>query len=102
MELLCVLAAVLALFLASAALTLQGRVPAGMAPLTVLSGIAAVFTLAGICPQRGRRAVGPLAAKRPSRPLAGTFHPRQRAVLGHDGGFCGLFFHPATHGQRLR
>ena len=48
MELLCVLAAVLALFLASAALTLQGRVPAGMAPLTVLSGIAAVFTLAGM------------------------------------------------------
>ena len=48
MELLCVLAAVLALFLASAALTLQGRVPAGMAPLTVLSGSAAVFTLAGM------------------------------------------------------
>ena len=48
MELLCVLAAVLALFLACAALTLKARVPAGMAPLTVLSGIAAVFTLAGM------------------------------------------------------
>lgn len=48
MELLCVLAALLALFLASAALTLKARVPAGMAPLTALSAIAAVFTLAGM------------------------------------------------------
>ena len=48
MELLCVLAAVLALFLASAALTQKARVPAGLAPLTALSLIAAVFTLAGM------------------------------------------------------
>ena len=48
MELLCVLAAVLALFLACAALTLKARVPAGLAPLTALSAIVAVFTLAGM------------------------------------------------------
>ena len=48
MELLCVLAAVLALFFASAALTQKARVPAGLAPLTALSLIAAVFTLAGM------------------------------------------------------
>lgn len=48
MELLCVLAAVAALFLLCAALTLQARVPAGIAPLTALSAIAAVLTLAGM------------------------------------------------------
>ena len=48
MELLCVLAAVAALFLLCAALTLKARVPAGIAPLTALSAIAAVFTLAGM------------------------------------------------------
>ena len=77
MELLCVLAAVLALFLASAALTQKARVPAGLAPLTALSLIAAVFTLAGMAgvlyaagvvrlravPGGGR--VGLLAAQRP-------------------------------------
>lgn len=45
MELLCVLAA---LFLLCAALTLKARVPAGIAPLTALSAIAAVLTLAGM------------------------------------------------------
>lgn len=48
MELLCVLAAVLALFLACAALTLKARLSAGMAPLTALSAIVAVLTLAGM------------------------------------------------------
>ena len=48
MELFCVLVSVLALFLLCAALTLKARVPAGMAPLTALSGIVAVFTLAGM------------------------------------------------------
>lgn len=48
MELLCVLAAVLALFLACAALTLKARLPAGLAPLTALSLIVAVLTLAGM------------------------------------------------------
>ncbi len=48
MELLCVLAAVAALFLLCAALTLKARVPAGIAPLTALSAIAAVLTLAGM------------------------------------------------------
>ena len=45
MELLCVLAAAAALFLLCAALTLKAGVPAGVAPLTALSAIAAVFTL---------------------------------------------------------
>lgn len=48
MELLCVLAAVAALFLGCAALTLKARVPASIAPLTALSAIAALFTLAGM------------------------------------------------------
>ena len=48
MELLCVLAAAAALFLLCAALTLKAGVPAGVAPLTALSAIAAVFTLAGM------------------------------------------------------
>ena len=48
MELLCVMAALAALFLGSAALTLKARVPAGLAPLVTLSCIAAVLTLAGM------------------------------------------------------
>lgn len=48
MELLCVLAAAAALFLLCAALTLKAGVPAGIAPLTALSAIAAVLTLAGM------------------------------------------------------
>ena len=48
MELLCVMAALAALFLGSAALTLKARVPAGLAPLVTLSCIVAVLTLAGM------------------------------------------------------
>ena len=48
MELLCVMVALAALFLGSAALTLKARVPAGLAPLVTLSCIAAVLTLAGM------------------------------------------------------
>ena len=47
MELLCVLAAVAALFCGCAVLTLKCRVPASVAPLTALSAIVAVLTLAG-------------------------------------------------------
>ena len=48
MELLCVLAAVAALFCGCAVLTLKCRVPASVAPLTALSGIVAVLTLAAM------------------------------------------------------
>lgn len=48
MELLCVLSAVLALFCACAVLTLKCRVPAAVAPLTALSLIVAVLTLAAM------------------------------------------------------
>ena len=48
MELLCVLAAVAALFCGCAVLTLKCRVPASVAPLTTLSAIVAVLTLAAM------------------------------------------------------
>ena len=48
MELLCVLAAVAALFCGCAVLTLKCRVPASIAPLTALSAIVAVLTLAAM------------------------------------------------------
>ena len=48
MELLCVLAAVAALFCGCAVLTLKCRVPASVAPLTALSAIVAVLTLAAM------------------------------------------------------
>ena len=48
MELLCVLTEVVILFLFCAALTRKARVPAALAPLTALSLLAEVFTLAGM------------------------------------------------------
>ena len=48
MELLCVMAAVAALFCGCAVLTLKCRVPASVAPLTALSAIVAVLTLAAM------------------------------------------------------
>ena len=57
MELLCVLAAVAALFCGCAVLTLKCRVPASVAPLTALSAIVAVLTLAS----NGRAFVYPAA-----------------------------------------
>ena len=48
MELLCVLFAVAALFCGCAVLTLKCHVPASVAPLTALSLIAAVLTLAAM------------------------------------------------------
>ena len=48
MEIFCVMAALAALFLGSAAFTLKARVPAGLAPLVTLSCIVAVLTLAGM------------------------------------------------------
>ena len=70
MELLCVLAAVAALFCGCTVLTLKCRVPASVAPLTALSLIVAVLTLAamagvslphhlgGVCALPGGRRVG--------------------------------------------
>ena len=48
MELLCVLSAVLALFCGCTVLTLKCRVPASVAPLTMLSILVAVLTLAAM------------------------------------------------------
>ena len=48
MELLCVLAAVAALFCGCAVLTLKCRIPASVAPLTALSAIVAMLTLAAM------------------------------------------------------
>ena len=48
MDLLCVLTAVVVLFFFCAALTLKARVPAALAPLTALSIVVAVLTLAGM------------------------------------------------------
>ena len=48
MEIFCVMAALAALFLGSAAFTLKARAPAGLAPLVTLSCIVAVLTLAGM------------------------------------------------------
>ena len=56
MELLCVMAALAALFLGSAALTLKARIPAGLAPLVTLSCIVAVLTL-GVASAGGLGAV---------------------------------------------
>ena len=48
MELLCVLSAVLALFCGCTVLTLKCHVPASVAPLTMLSILVAVLTLAAM------------------------------------------------------
>ena len=57
MELLCVLAAVAALFCGCAVLTLKCRVPASVAPLTALSAIVAVLTLAAMAASASRAAL---------------------------------------------
>ena len=91
MELLCVLAAVAALFCGCAVLTLKCRVPASVAPLTALSAIVAVLTLAamaGVLQGQHRRGAAP-------------FHPGQRAVLGHGAGIHGLLFCAAAYGDGL-
>lgn len=113
MELLCVLAAVAALFCGCAVLTLKCRVPASVAPLTALSAIVAVLTLAAmagvlypaawllylLCLAGG---VWVAASCRGStRRGAAPFHPGQRAVLGHGAGVHGLLFRAAAYGDGL-
>ena len=111
MELLCVLAAVAALFCGCAVLTLKCRVPASVAPLTALSAIVAVLTLAAmagvlypaawllylLCLAGG---VWVAASCRGSTGAA-PFHPGQRAVLGHGAGVHGLLFCAAAYGDGL-
>lgn len=112
MELLCVLAAVAALFCGCAVLTLKCRVPASVAPLTALSAIVAVLTLAAMAgvlyPPRGccifsvwRAASGSQrpAGAAPARRSA--FSPGRRAVLGHGAGIHGLLFCAAAYGDGL-
>ena len=113
MELLCVLAAVAALFCGCAVLTLKCRVPASVAPLTALSAIVAVLTLAAmagvlypaawllylLCLAGG---VWVAASCRGSTGAAQRlFHPGQRAVLGHGAGICGVLFHPPAAGNQV-
>ncbi len=112
MELLCVLAAVAALFCGCAVLTLKCRVPASVAPLTALSAIVAVLTLAAMAgvlyPPRGccifsvwRAASGSRRPAGQHRRGAAPFHPGQRAVLGHGAGVHGLLFRAAAYGDGL-
>ena len=111
MELLCVLAAVAALFCGCAVLTLKCRVPASVAPLTALSAIAAVLTLAATAalPRRvaavsslsGGRRLGRGVLQGQHRRGAAPFHPGQRAVLGHGAGVHGLLFRAAAYGDGL-
>ena len=103
MELLCVLAAVAALFCGCAVLTLKCRVPASVAPLTALSAIVAVLTLAAMA-----GVLYPAAWLLYLLCLAGgvwvaaaPFHPGQRAVLGHGAGIHGLLFCAAAYGDGL-
>ena len=85
MELLCVLAAVAALFCGCAVLTLKCRVPASVA----------VSSLSG-----GRR-LGRGVLQGQHRRGAAPFHPGQRAVLGHGAGVHGLLFRAAAYGDGL-
>ena len=107
MELLCVLAAVAALFCGCAVLTLKCRVPASVAPLTALSAIVAVLTLAAMAGVLYPAAwllyllclAGVLQGQH--RRGAAPFHPGQRAFLGHGAGVHGLLFCAAAYGDRL-
>lgn len=113
MELLCVLAAVAALFCGCAVLTLKCRVPASVAPLTALSAIVAVLTLAAMAgvlyPRRvaavsslsGGRRLGRGVLQGQHRRGTAPFHPGQRAVLGHGAGVHGLLFRAAAYGDGL-
>ena len=109
MELLCVLAAVAALFCGCAVLTLKCRVPASVAPLTALSAIVAVLTLAAMAGVlypaawllSGGRRLGRGVLQGQHRRGAAPFHPGQRAVLGHGAGIHGLLFCAAAYGDGL-
>ncbi len=103
MELLCVLAAVAALFCGCTVLTLKCRVPASVAPLTALSLIVAVLTLAAmagvlypitwavyaLCLAGG---VWVLATRKTTLERRKAVYPGQCAVLGHGAGVHRLLF----------
>lgn len=113
MELLCVLAAVAALFCGCAVLTLKCRIPASVAPLTALSAIVAMLTLAAMAgvlyPAAWLLYLLCLAGRRLGRGVlqgqhrrgAAPFHPGQRAFLGHGAGVHGLLFRAAAYGDGL-
>ena len=106
MELLCVLAAVAALFCGCAVLTLKCRVPASVAPLTALSAIVAVLTLAAMAGVLYPAAwlvyrLGRGVLQGQHRRGAAPFHPGQRAFLGHGAGVHGLLFRAAAYGDGL-
>ena len=111
MEILCVMAALAALFLGSAALTLKARVPAGLAPLVTLSCIVAVLTLAGmagvlypaawavyaLCAAGGVWALLP-----PKAILRAIGNARQRNLLGAGTGLCRVLLRAPAHGHGVR
>ena len=102
MELLCVLAAVAALFCGCAVLTLKCRVPASVAPLTALSAIVAVLTLAAMAGVLYPAAwLLYLLLQGQHRRGAAPFRPGQRAVLGHGAGVHGLLLCAAAYGDGL-
>ena len=104
MELLCVLAAVAALFCGCAVLTLKCRVPASVAPLTALSAIVAVLTLAAmagvlypaawllylLCLAGGVWVAA--SCKASTGAAQAPFYPGQLAFLGHGAGVHRLLF----------
>ena len=98
MELLCVLAAVAALFCGCAVLTLKCRVPASVAPPTALSAIVAVAAVSSLS---GGRHLGRGVLQGQHRRGAAPFHPGQRAFLGHGAGVHGLLFRAAAYGDGL-
>lgn len=114
MELLCVMAALAALFLGSAALTLKARIPAGLAPLVTLSCIVAVLTLAGmagvlypvawavyaLCAAGGVWAL--LPPKEDKIATTRNWQRRQRDLLGAGTGLCRVLLRAPAHGHGVR
>ena len=100
MELLCVFAALAAVFLFSAFLTLKCGLHSALAPLTALA--VAVFWLT-VWGMAGSLLAGALAPQGPRQTprLQGAAYPRCGAVLRHDRGLCRLLFYPPAHGHRL-
>ena len=101
MELLCVMAALAALFLGSAALTLKARIPAGLAPLATLSCIVAVLTLAGMAGvlYPAAWAVYALCAAALLRAIGNA---RQRDLLGAGTCLCRVLLRAPAHGHGVR
>ena len=100
MEIFCVMAALAALFLGSAAFTLKARVPAGLAPLVTLSCIVAVLTLAGMAGvlYPAAWAVYALCAAL----LRAIGNAWQRDLLGAGTGLCRVLLRAPAHGHGVR